>query len=346
MGARHSPEAPSRERFLRAASGKRTDRPPVWMMRQAGRYLPEYRERRESVSFKEAISTPSIAVEISLQPWERFRPDGVVMYSDIMPALELLGLEYRLESGVGPVVEQDLATPADLHQLERSGPGETLPHVGESLDRLSTHLAEQAAVIGFVGGPFTLAAYALEGEPSRSFVAARSFRYRHPDAFTELLDRLAAVVAEYAQYQVTAGADVVQLFDTYAGLVDPITFREELLPRYRSILSSVEAPTILFVRNPGDRLESLADTGADVVGLDWTVEMETARDRLGTHPVQGNLDPAALFADRSDIRQRTRTIIDAAGPAGHIMNLGHGVHKSTPVDGVATFFDTVQTATR
>ncbi|MFB6068764.1 MAG: uroporphyrinogen decarboxylase [Halobacterium sp.] len=330
-----------RELFLDAARGNYTERPPVWLMRQAGRYLPEYREVRSDYSFLEAIKTPEIAERISLQPWERFRPDGVVMYSDILTVLEPLGFDYHIESGVGPVVENPVSGPADVDRAH--GPvAEELDYVGELLARLGDTLGDAAALIGFAGGPFTLSSYVVAGGPSRSHMELRRFRARHPDAFRTLLDSFAAVVEDYLQYQVDMGADVVQLFDTYAGVLSPADYREFVLPRHRRILDAVDVPTIVFARDMGGHLDVLAESGADVVGLDWTVDMADAREELGERPVQGNLDPAHLYGDPPFVRERTREIVEKAGPRGHVLNLGHGVDKDTPVESVEAFVETAK----
>lgn len=330
-----------KERFLRAIRGEDVDRPPVWMMRQAGRYLPEYRTLREDHSFLEAISTPEIAADISLQPYERFQPDGVVMYSDILTVLEPLGFEYHLESGVGPVVENPVTDASDTHR-DRASVRDQLSYVGELIGRLTESLGSSAAVIGFAGGPFTLSAYVCEGTASRSFMAVRRLRAEEPAAFERLLDVFTETLVEYVQYQAAAGADVIQLFDTYAGLLSPADYREFVLPRHREILGSVDVPTIVFARNMSGNLELLADSGADVVSLDWTIDIEQARATLGDTPIQGNLDPALLYGDVSDVRDRTRRVIDAAGETGHILNLGHGVDQNTPVENVAAFFETAK----
>ena len=331
--------------FLRAARGERTERPPVWLMRQAGRYLPEYREIRAEHSFYEAITTPDIAERITLQPWERFEPDGIVMYSDILTAIEPLGFSYHIEPGVGPVVENPVEGPDDVER-DRTPVDEELPYVGELLERLQERLGGRAAVLGFAGGPFTLAAYTVQGEPSRSFMALRELRAAHPEAFRALLEQFADVVAEFLEYQVAHGADVVKLFDTYAALLGPDDYREFLLPLHRRILESVDVPTLIFARNMGGRLDLLADSGADVVALDWTVDMAAARAELGNVPVQGNLDPAVLLGDEETVRARTREIVEAAGPTGHILNLGHGVHKTTPPENVRAFVETAKAVER
>ncbi|WP_394741893.1 uroporphyrinogen decarboxylase [Natronococcus roseus] len=333
------------ELFLRAARGERTERPPVWMMRQAGRYLPEYRELREDYSFLEAISTPEIATEITLQPWERFRPDGIVMYSDILTVLEPLGFSYHLESGVGPVVENPVESPADT-QRERGDVEEELWYVGELLERLSDELGEQAAVLGFTGGPFTLAAYVCEGTPSRSFMDVRRLRAEHPEAFERLLRAFTDIIVDYVRFQVESGADAIQLFDTYGGLLSPADYRRFLLPLHREIVDAVDVPTIVFVRNVSGNLDLLEDTGADVVSLDWTVELEEAREELGDVAIQGNLDPALLYGDPENVRERTRDVIAAAGDAGHILNLGHGVDRDVPVENVEAFFEAAKSVSR
>jgi uroporphyrinogen decarboxylase len=336
-----------RDRFLRAARGDRTDRPPVWLMRQAGRYLPEYRAIREEYSFLEAIKTPAVAEEITLQPYERFGVDGVVMYSDILTVLEPLGFDYHIESGVGPVIENPIDGPGDVPEPGSHDPVvEAIDYVGALLERLTDRLGEDAATIGFAGGPFTLASYVLEGGSSRNYVTTRRLRVEHPDAFQQLLRAFASVVSDYLAYQERAGADVVQLFDTYAGVLPPEEYRELLLPLHREIFDAVDVPTIVFVRNVSGNLDLLADTGADVVGLDWTVDMATAREELGDMPVQGNLDPAHLFGGPEHVRERTLDVIEKAGDSGHVLNLGHGVNKDTPVAGVEAFVEAAKSIER
>ena len=327
--------------LVRAARGERTERPPVWLMRQAGRHIPEYRELREEYSFLEAIQSPEVATEISLLPWEYYRPDGVVMFSDILTVLEPLGFSYHIESGVGPVVENPVAGPDDVDRSHGDIARE-LDYVGELLVRLNRRVGDQTAIIGFAGGPFTLASYAVAGGPSRTHLPLRRLRARHPEAFHTLLASFADVVRDYLEFQIGNGADVIQLFDTYAGALSPADYREFVLPLHREILADLTVPAIVFVRRMNGRLDELAESGADVVGLDWTVGMERAREQLGDVPVQGNLDPSYLFGDESFVRERTREVIEAAGPAGHILNLGHGVDKDTPVESVEAFVETAK----
>jgi uroporphyrinogen decarboxylase len=327
--------------LVRAAHGERTERPPVWLMRQAGRHIPEYREIRERHSFLEAIKTPEIAAEITLLPWEYYRPDGVVLFSDILTVLEPLGFNYHIESGVGPVVDNPVAGPEDVDR-EHGDVAEEIAYVGELLDLLEARVGDEAALVGFAGGPFTLASYAVAGEPSRTDMPLRKLRARHPEAFRTLLAAFADVVSEYLAFQIDHGADVVQLFDTYAGELSRADYREFLLPLHRRILADLDAPSIVFVRRMNGRLDLLAETGADVVGLDWTVDIERAREVLGDRPVQGNLDPSHLFGDPAFVRERTREVIEAAGPHGHVLNLGHGVDKDTPVESVQAFVGTAK----
>jgi uroporphyrinogen decarboxylase len=327
--------------LVRAARGERIERPPVWLMRQAGRHIPEYREIRDDYSFLEAIKTPEVAAEITMLPWEYYEPDGIVMFSDILTVLEPLGFSYHIESGVGPVVENPVQGPADTDRTHGDVRAE-LDYVAALLDRLDEQVGDQTALIGFAGGPFTLASYAVAGEPSKTDMPLRKLRATHPDAFRRLLASFADVVREYLELQIDHGADVVQLFDTYAGALSPADYREFLLPLHREILADLSAPSIVFVRRMNGRLDLLAETGADVVGLDWTVDMATAREELGDRPVQGNLDPSYLFGDPEFVREKTREVIEAAGPAGHILNLGHGVNKDTPVESVEAFVETAK----
>ncbi|MFB6107244.1 MAG: uroporphyrinogen decarboxylase [Haloplanus sp.] len=327
--------------LVRAARGERTERPPVWLMRQAGRHIPEYREIRADYGFREAIETPAVAERITLLPWEYYEPDGVVMFSDILTVLEPLGFDYHVESGVGPVVENPVDGPEDAER-PRGDVATDLSFVGELLDRLVASVGDETAVIGFAGGPFTLASYAVAGGSSRRHAPIRRFRARHPEAFRTLLSAFADVVREYLEYQAAHGADVVQLFDTYAGVLSPADYREFVLPLHREILSDLSVPSIVFVRNVSGHLDFLADSGADVAGLDWTVDVADARAELGEMPVQGNLDPQYLFGSPEFVRERTAQVIDAAGPRGHILNLGHGVDRDTPVESVRAFVETAK----
>lgn len=327
--------------LVRAARGERTERPPVWLMRQAGRHIPEYREIRGEYSFLEAIKTPKVAEEITMLPWEYYEPDGLVMFSDILTVLEPLGFSYHIESGVGPIVENPVAGPDDVDR-SHGDVSQELAYVGELLRRLDRRIGDRTGIIGFAGGPFTLASYVVAGGPSRTHIPLRKLRAQHPEAFRTLLESFADVVRTYLQFQVDNGADVVQLFDTYAGALTREDYEEFLLPLHQSILEDIDVPSIVFVRRMGGRLDLLERSGADVIGLDWTVNMGEARNHLGNRPVQGNLDPSYLFGDPAFVREKTREIIEQAGPEGHILNLGHGVNKNAPVESVEAFVETAK----
>ena len=331
--------------LLRAARGERTERPPVWLMRQAGRHLPEYRALREDYTFREAISTPDIAAEITLQPWERYRPDGLVIFSDILVVLEVLGFDYHIESGVGPVIEDPVSAPTDIDR-DPTPVAETLGYVGTLLESLDEQVGNEVPLIGFAGGPFTLATYAIAGGSTRSHLPARRFRVEHPSAFQAFLGQLANVIREHLEFQIRSGADVVQLFDTYAGVLTPADYERFVLPLHQQILDDLAVPSIVFVRGMNGRLEQLRSSGADVVSLDWRVDMTSARTQLGETPVQGNLDPSHLFGTPAFVRERTEAIIEAAGDRGHILNLGHGVHKDTPIESVEAFVETAKSINR
>lgn len=333
--------------LVRAARGERTERPPVWMMRQAGRHIPEYRRIREQYSFTEAIKDPAVAERITLLPWDLYRPDGVVMFSDILTVVEPLGFDYHLESGVGPVIENPVLGPEDVDR-EVGDVESELDYVWKLLARLQDSVGDETAVLGFAGGPFTLASYVVgeASERDRDHTHLRRFRANHPDAFRTLLSTFAEVTREYLQRQAAAGAAAVQLFDTWAGLLTPDDYREFVQPLHREILSGLDVPTIIFTRYPGGKLDLLAESGADVVSLDWTVDMADAREQLGDVPVQGNLDPSYLHGSKTLVREETRRVIEKAGDAGHILNLGHGVSRDAPIENVKAFFETARNVER
>ncbi|WP_435157068.1 uroporphyrinogen decarboxylase [Haladaptatus sp. DFWS20] len=323
--------------LVRAARGERTERPPVWLMRQAGRYIPEYRDIREQYSFKEAIKTPEVAERITLLPWELFQPDGLVMFSDILTVLEPLGFDYHIESGVGPVVSNPVMSPDDV-PMESNDVATEIDYVGKLLTRLQNSVGDRTSIIGFAGGPYTLASYVV-GDESASRKPIRRFRANHPDAFRDLLEAFTDVVCEYVEYQVEHGADVVQVFDTWAGVLTPDDYREFVLPLHKRIFDAIDVPSIVFARHPGGKLDLLRESGADVVGLDWTVDMADARETLGDTPVQGNLDPSYLLGNPEFIREKTHDVIENAGDSGHILNLGHGIDRNTPVENAKAFVE-------
>jgi uroporphyrinogen decarboxylase len=339
-------ELSARERFLRACRGEPVDRAPVWLMRQAGRYLPEYREIRARTGFLEACRDPDLAVEISLQPHRRFGMDGVVVFSDIL--LPLTGLGLAFEFSPGPAVGRPLQNTADLGRLDGSVAGAMAPTC-EAIRRLRRELGERAAVIGFAGAPWTLAAYSTEERLSRDLSVLGAIAYREPDFLDALLERLAAVTVETLRLQIEAGADALQIFDTWAGLLSAERFRRFAGRALRLVLDGLpdeRPPVVLYARGAPHLLDELVELGPDVVSLDWRSDMADAAARVGSRvSLQGNLDPAALHAPADDIRRRTATILEAGrGARGHVLNLGHGIQPGTPVAGVAAFVEAAREA--
>jgi uroporphyrinogen decarboxylase len=328
-----------RERMLRAARGQPVDRAPVWLMRQAGRYLPEYRELRARHSFLALCRSSELAAELSLQPFRRFGVDGIVVFSDILLPLSGLGLE--LDFDPGPRIENPIEKPADLARLSGDAALAMEPTC-DAIRRLRGEAGERAAVIGFAGAPWTLAAYACERRLSRDCEGLRSLAYRDPGLVDRLLDRMAEVCAATLVAQIDAGADLLQIFDTWAGVLSPERYRR-LAGRALGVtlraLPATRPPVIVFARGAGHLLEELAGSGCDVVSVDWRTELRDAAARIGERvALQGNLDPAALFGAPDEIEREVVRLLAAGRHArGHILNLGHGVQQGTPVDGVAAF---------
>ena len=313
-------------------------RPPVWIMRQAGRYLPEYRELRSEHSFQEAVSTPKVAAEITLQPIRRFGMDGAVIFADIMTPLEAMGVEMSFDPGpkLRPHTLSDVLELSDL-DADRVG------FVAETVRRVAAEVPSEVAVIGFAGGPVTLLAYLLAGGASRDFVAMRAALRADPTGSAEALDKLARAMRSYLEMQIEAGAHVVQLFDTWAGLLDLATFERFAVPAAEATLVGLEAPTIYFAPGAGHTLDVQAKVAAAGFGVDWRTPLNQAWARLGEVAVQGNLDPAILLADPAAIANEVGALLDrVAGRPGHIMNLGHGIDRHTPPEHVTAFVEAVR----
>jgi uroporphyrinogen decarboxylase len=330
-----------RTRIERALRGEQVDRPPIWFMRQAGRYLPEYRAVRERTSFLGLCRDPELAVEVTLQPVKRFGLDAAIIFSDILLPLDAMGRELRFLAGEGPSFPDPVRTPDDVRSLKSLDPQRDLK---EPLEAIRLAVARSPVpVLGFAGAPFTLACYLVEGGGSQDWIATKRFMTAEPVAFRDLLDRLADAVGSYLQAQIEAGAVAVQLFDTWAGTLSFDDYRMFALPAARRALAHVRgAPRIYFTKDASPFLRVLPETGADVIGLDWRTDMAHAREVLGDVPVQGNLDPIALFAPPDEVRRRVQAIIRAAGPRGHVMNLGHGIVPETPIEGVEAMVDAVK----
>ena len=337
--------------LLRAARGEVLERPPVWMMRQAGRYMKAYRDIREKYpSFRERSEIPEVAIEISLQPWKAFQPDGVIMFSDIVTPLPGLGIEMDIAEGKGPIITSPIRTQKQVDDLHPLQPDESLPFIKPILQSLRKEVGNKSTVLGFVGAPWTLAAYAVEGKGSKTYSNIKGMAFADPTILHQLLSKLADAIATYICYQIDCGAQVVQMFDSWAGQLCPQDFETFALPYQQQVFRKVKethpnTPLILLVSGSAGLLERMAKSGADMISVDWTVDMAEARQRLGKDmKVQGNIDPGVLFGSHDIIRDRILDTIRKAGNTGHILNLGHGVLVGTPEDNVRYFFETAKQA--
>ncbi|RUR72855.1 uroporphyrinogen decarboxylase [Chlorogloeopsis fritschii PCC 9212] len=335
--------------LLRAARGEVVDRPPVWMMRQAGRYMKAYRDLREKYpSFRERSEIPEVAIEVSLQPWRAFQPDGVILFSDIVTPLPGLGIDMDIAEGKGPIIYSPIRTQEQIENLRTFEPEESLPFIKTILQALRQEVGNKSTVLGFVGAPWTLAAYAVEGKGSKTYSVIKNMAFSQPAILDQLLTKLADAIATYVRYQIDCGAQVVQMFDSWAGQLSPQDYEIFALPYQKRVFEQVKAthpdtPLILLVSGSAGLLERMAQSGADVLTIDWTVDMADARARLGKHvKVQGNLDPGVLFGSKEFIRDRILDTVRKAGNRGHILNLGHGVLPETPEENVAFFFETAK----
>lgn len=331
-------EIPITKPLLDALMLKPLARPPVWIMRQAGRYLPEYREVRTRHTFQEVVSTPELAAEVTLQPIRRFGMDGAVIFADIMTPLEAMGVEVSFDPG--PKLEPlTLSQVADLPDLDP----ERVASVGETIRRVKDEVPESTAVIGFAGAPITLLAYLLEGGGSKEFMAMRSALQSEPDLAEAALDKLARSMRTYLGLQVDAGADAVQLFDSWAGLLGTETFRTFAVPAARRSLELLGAPTIYFAPGAGHTLHDQPDIGAVGYGIDWRVKIEDAFEKLPRRAIQGNIDPAVLLGHPDSIVSEVSQLLEAVGGRpGHIVNLGHGIDRRTPPENVAVFVEAIR----
>ena len=336
-------------RFLRACRREPVDCTPVWLMRQAGRYMPEYRAIKEKHrSMLEMVKDPAVAAEITLQPMRAFDLDAAIIFADILTILEPMGLPFDFVKGEGPQFQKTVRTPADVDALHILPPRDTLGYTLEAIRLVRRALPADKPLIGFSGAPFTLACYAIEGGSSRDFVQAKTFMYTHPKAWHRLMEKLAWSVGAYLRAQVEAGAQALQLFDSWLGALSPADYQEFALPystRAIEIARGADAavPVIHFGTGTSGLLPLLRKAGADVVGVDWRIDLDEAWDLAGADAaVQGNLDPVVLFASPTEIRRQAGRILDSvAGRPGHIFNLGHGILQHTPVDHVKALVDFV-----
>jgi len=332
--------------LLRVARGEQGERPPVWLMRQAGRYMAEFREYSNKYGFRHRSETPDIAIELSLQPWRAFKPDGVIMFSDILTPLPALGVEFDVIKGKGPVIANPVRTMDDVKALRQlDDPDQSLPFIREILSSLRAEVDGQSTMLGFIGTPWTLAAYSMEGRSDRHLIKTKQIMTQDPATLHAYLSHLADSLAVYVCHQIDCGAQVVQLFDSWAHHLSPQQFLEFSHPYNERVIATVKAkypdtPLIFHANGGVGKLEAMKDSKADVIGLDWSTNMAEARDVLGPERVlQGNMDPMYLFASEERIRQEVANNVASAGDGKHILNVGHGVVQGTPEENVGIFCD-------
>lgn len=333
------------DRFLKACRREAVDCTPVWFMRQAGRYMPEYQKIRTRHSILEVCKTPELAAEVTLQPIERFPLDAAIIFADILLPLEAMGLSLEFAEGEGPVIHNPVRDRTGVDRL-RVTDGAGLAYVADAVREARRALHDRVPLIGFAGAPFTLASYAIEGGGSRNYILTKQFMYREPEAWHRLLDKLAREVTGYLRQQIREGAQAIQLFDSWVGCLSPNDYAEYVLPHVQVIFEGLKrenVPLIHFGTGTSTLLRLMRDAGGTVIGLDWRVPLDEGWAMLGPEvAVQGNLDPVALFAPFGEIERRVEDILRrAGGRPGHIFNLGHGILPGTPMEHVAAAIDMV-----
>ena len=344
------------DRLLRALLRQPVDVTPVWIMRQAGRYLPEYRAVREQAGdFKTLCTTPELACEVTLQPLRRFALDAAILFSDILTIPDAMGLGLYFTEGEGPQFKKPVRTAADVAALPIPDPESELKYVMDAVRLIRRELHGQVPLIGFAGSPWTLATYMVEGGGSKDFALVKSMMFDQPQLMHRLLDVLARAVAAYLNAQVAAGAQALMLFDTWGGVLTPRDYREFSLRYMERIVQGLtrehegrRVPVILFTKNGGQWLETMADSGADALGIDWTTDLGDARARVGQRvALQGNMDPSILYASPERIRREVETVLASYGQgSGLVFNLGHGIHPHVNPDKVAVVVDAVHDLSR
>ena len=331
--------------FLQACRQEPTPYTPVWLMRQAGRYMPEYRAVRDTVPFLELCKTPDLAAQVTLEAVERLGVDAAIIFADILLILEPMGVGLEFAQGDGPIIHRPVRSGADVDQLEERPPSETMSFVFEAVRKVRMALADDIALIGFAGAPFTVASYLIEGGGSRNYIETKRLMYADPAVWRALMDHLVRVTTDYLNEQIAAGAQAVQLFDSWIGCLSPDDYRTFILPHMQTLIRGIApgVPVIHFGTNTSTLLELLAEAGGDVIGVDWRIDLNVAWPRIGfDRAVQGNLDPVTLFAPLDTLRQNTQRVLQAADRRpGHIFNLGHGILPQTPVDNVIALVDMV-----
>lgn len=337
--------ATSNHPFLAACRREQTSYTPVWLMRQAGRYMEEYRKLRAQYGFLELCKRPDLAAEITVTPVERLGVDAAILFADILLLLEPMGVGLEYSKGDGPVIPRPVRTAADVDALKEVAPQKNLSFVFDAVKKCRAALNNRVPLIGFSGAPFTLASYLIEGGGSRNYIHTKRLYYSEPAAWKNLMERLARAVAEYLNGQIAAGAEAVQLFDSWAGCLSPTDYETFVLPYTRAAIQAITpgVPVINFSTGTSGALKHIRAAGGDVIGLDWRVNLDEGWAAVGHDvAVQGNLDPVALFASPKEITKRVADILRrAAGRPGHIFNLGHGILPETPVPHVIAMVEAV-----
>ncbi len=332
--------------LLRAALGEKVERPPVWMMRQAGRYMKIYRDLRDKYpSFRERSENPELSYEISMQPFHAFKPDGVILFSDILTPLPGMGINFEIVESKGPLIENPIRNIDQVLRLKELIPNESLKFVGDVLTSLRKDIQNQATLLGFVGAPWTLAAYVVEGKSSKNYSVIKSMAFREPDLLHKLLDHFAKSIGEYLKFQIKSGAQIVQIFDSWAGQLSPKDYDIFAGPYQKKVVDIVkeeypDTPVILYISGSAGVIERMAKTGVDFISLDWTVDIKEACERIPSNiGIQGNVDPGILFGSSESITNRIDETFSKARNRKYILNLGHGILPGTPEENAKIFFE-------
>ncbi len=344
------------DRLLKALRREAVDVTPVWMMRQAGRYLPEYREtRRKAGNFMNLCQNPELACEVTLQPLDRFPLDAAILFSDILTVPDAMGLGLYFEEGEGPRFQYPVTDEDAVRRLTIPDPATDLRYVTDAVSLISRELDGRVPLIGFSGSPWTLATYMVEGGSSKTFSRIKAMMYNRPDLLHRMLDILADSVSIYLSAQIESGAQAVMIFDTWGGSLSPSTYREfslsymtRIVEKLKASESTHDVPVVLFTKGGGQWLEDMADSGCDALGVDWTTDLSDARSRVGHRvALQGNIDPCVLYASPDKIRQEVAKVLDSFGAGnGHVFNLGHGIHPEVSPDHAAVLIEAVHTLSR
>ena len=336
--------------FLKACRGEETPYTPVWLMRQAGRYMPEYQAvKARASSFLDFCKTPELTAQATLDAQRILGVDAAILFADLPPILETLGLDLDYPAGIGPRIGNPIRDAATIDALRRDDPAAAMPFVGETIRLVRRGLPPDIPLIGFSGAPFTLSSYAIEGQGSRNYIFMKQIMYGDPGAWDALMSLLTDQVIAYLQYQVDAGVQALQLFDSWVGCLSPQDYRDRALPYTQRVIEAVkgQVPIIHFGTGAAGFMDLMHEAGADVLGFDWRTPMRSTWDRLGCTGAQGNMDPIALCADRRTVEQKAQDVLDEIdGKAGHIFNLGHGIVPQTPVDNAKALVDYVHEHSR